>query len=50
MFRITLILSNILYSAANVTELYEHAVASQYQHHTEKTVTKQTEEQEQSSR
>ncbi|XP_071899793.1 sperm-associated antigen 17 isoform X1 [Anas platyrhynchos] len=38
-----------LSARANVTELYEHAVASQYQHHTEKTVAKQTEEQEQSS-
>ncbi|XP_068554843.1 sperm-associated antigen 17 [Anas acuta] len=41
--------SEDLSARANVTELYEHAVASQYQHHTEKTVAKQTEEQEQSS-
>ncbi|XP_032047624.1 sperm-associated antigen 17 [Aythya fuligula] len=40
--------SEDLSARANITELYEHAVASQYQHHTEKTVTKQTEEQEQS--
>uniref|UniRef100_A0A8B9E807 Sperm associated antigen 17 n=1 Tax=Anser cygnoides TaxID=8845 RepID=A0A8B9E807_ANSCY len=38
--------NNILYSAAHITELYERAVASQCQHHTEKTVAKQTEEQE----
>lgn len=47
MFRITLTFNNILYSAAHITELYERAVASQCQHHTEKTVAKQTEEQEQ---
>ncbi|XP_040428436.1 sperm-associated antigen 17 isoform X5 [Cygnus olor] len=40
--------SEDLGARADITELYEHAVASQCQHHTEKTVTKQTEEQEQS--
>ncbi|KAM9204551.1 sperm-associated antigen 17 [Mergus octosetaceus] len=40
--------SEDLSARAHITELYEHAVASQCQNHTEKTVAKQTEEQEQS--
>ncbi|XP_035170473.1 sperm-associated antigen 17 isoform X2 [Oxyura jamaicensis] len=41
--------SEDLSARAHITELYEHAVASQCQHNREKTVNKQTEEQEQSS-